>query len=365
MFSIIIKEIKEFYRSPVSLFMAIVFPALLVFFLGTMLQNLDVSDWEIGEINIQYSASQANEISAKSFDEFLSGIEMVKSEKNDNKSEALELTDKGEIKAYIELSDGEIVLHTGDDGVANRALVSLLNSYIAMSDMYVKIAISDPSMLNNIASIDTDKSYVEQDGLGLNRSMLDYYGVCMAVMMIFMSHIIMGCETFKEEQKMYTMARLVTSPLGKMKLFFGKMLGLLPSAAFSNLTIMVLSAYVFGAHYCDNFGGNLLLFIMLTCCSMAAIAIGILIGFIIKVPAVGIVMPFAWAMLFFSGSFSKEVFFEDFSNNLPPYLVQQAAFNLTLYNDASKAIAVICVALAITFIASGAGAAIFSKKRAV
>ena len=365
MLSIIIKEIKEFYRSPVNLFMAILFPVLLIFFLGTMLQNLDVSDWEIGEINVQYSTAQANEISATAFDQFLSGIEMVKSEKNDNKSEALSLTDKGEIKAFIELDNGEIVLHTGDDGVANRALVSLLNSYIELSDTYTKIAVTDPSLLANITAEDTDKSYVEQDGLGLNRSMLDYYGVCIAVMMIFMSHIIMGCETFKEEQKMYTMARLVTSPLGKMKLFFGKMLGLLPSAVFSNLTIMVLSAYVFGAHYCDNFGGNLLLFIMLTCCSMAAIAIGILIGFIIKVPAVGIVMPFAWAMLFFSGSFSKEIFFEGFSNNLPPYLVQQAAFNLTLYNDASKAIAVICVALIVTFITAGAGAAIFSKKRTV
>ena len=65
MFSIIIKEIKEFYRSPVNLFMAILFPVLLIFFLGTMLQNLDVSDWEIGEINVQYSTAEANEFLGK------------------------------------------------------------------------------------------------------------------------------------------------------------------------------------------------------------------------------------------------------------------------------------------------------------
>lgn len=364
MLSLIIKQVREYFRSPVNVFMGLLFPVLLVFFLGTMLQNLDIADYDIGEISVQYSVSETDEQSGKAFAEFLDNIDMIKAEKNNDIQNALKLTDSGDTDAYIELKNGEIVLHKGRNDIVNRALGSVLNSYIAVSDTYYKIASTDPSLLMN-TNTDTEKTFVEQEGLGVTRSMMDYYAVSMAVMMIFMSHMMMGSTAFKDEEKIFTMSRLYLSPLGRTKLFFGKLIGILPSAVISNAVIMLLSAFVFGARYCDNFIGNLLLFLLFSCCSMAATAVGMLIGIIIKIPAEGVIIPLAWSLLFFSGSFSKEIFLEGFSDKLPPYIVQQAAFRLTLYGESGSALAVIAVCLAVTVAVSLIGAVIFRHKKTV
>lgn len=364
MLSLIIKQMREYFRSPVNVFMGLLFPVLLVFFLGTMLQGLDISDYDIGKIKLQYSVSGADEQSGKAFAEFLDNIDMIKAEKNNDSENALKLTDSGDTDAYIELKNGEIVLHKGRNDIVNRALSSVLNSYIAVSDTYYKIASTDPSLLMDIDA-DTEKLFVEQEGLGVTRSMLDYYAVSMTVMMIFMSHMMMGSTAFKDEEKIFTMSRLYLSPLGRTKLFFGKLIGILPSAVISNAVIMLLSAFVFGARYCDNFIGNLLLFLLFSCCSMAATAVGMLIGIIIKIPAEGVIIPLAWSLLFFSGSFSKEIFLEGFSDKLPPYLIQQSAFRLTLYGESGDTVITMAVCLAVTVFVSLIGAVIFRRKKTV
>lgn len=365
MLSLIIKQIREYFRSPANVFMGLLFPVLLVFFLGTMLQNLDIADYDIGEIKLQYSVTQTDEQSGKAFAEFLDNISMIKAEKASDEKNALSLTDKGDIDAYIELKNGEILLYGGRNEIANRALGSVLNSFIAVSDTYYKIASTDPSLLMNTEA-DTGKSFVEQDGLGVTRSMMDYYAVSMAVMMIFMSHMIMGSTALKDEERIFTLQRLYLSPVGKVKLFFGKLIGTLPSAVIGNAVIMLFSVFVFGAKYCDSFVGNLILFLLLSCCSLASISVGMLIGILmIKIPAESIVIPLTWALLFFSGSFSKQVFVEGFSDKLPPYIVQQAAFRLTLYGERNSALAVIAVCLAVTAAVSLIGAAIFRVKKSV
>lgn len=364
MLSLIIKQMREYFRSPVNVFMGLLFPVLLVFFLGTMLQGLDISDYDIGKIKLQYSVSGADEQSGKAFAEFLDNIDMIKAEKNNDSENALKLTDSGDTDAYIELKNGEIVLHKGRNDIVNRALSSVLNSYIAVSDTYYKIASTDPSLLMDIDA-DTEKLFVEQEGLGVTRSMLDYYAVSMTVMMIFMSHMMMGSTAFKDEEKIFTVSRLYLSPLGRTKLFFGKLIGILPSAVISNAVIMLLSAFVFGARYCDNFIGNLLLFLLFSCCSMAATAVGMLIGIIIKIPAEGVIIPLAWSLLFFSGSFSKEIFLEGFSDKLPPYLIQQSAFRLTLYGESGDTVITMAVCLAVTVFVSLIGAVIFRRKKTV
>ena len=364
MLSLIIKQIREYFRSPANVFMGLLFPVLLVFFLGTMLQNLDISDYDIGEINLQYSVSEADEQSGKAFSDFIGNIEMIKAEKNDDAESALKLTDNGDADAYIEVKAGEIVFHSGRNEIANRALGSVLNSFIAVSDTYYKIASTDPSLLMNIGT-DTEKTFVEQEGLGVTRSMMDYYAVSMAVMMIFMSHMIMGSTALKDEERIFTLQRLYLSPVGKVKLFFGKLIGTLPSAVIGNAVIMLFSVFVFGAKYCDSFAGNLLLFLLFSCCSLASTAVGMLIGVLIKIPAESIVIPLTWALLFFSGSFSKQTFIEGFSDKLPPYIVQQAAFRLTLYGESGSALAVIAVCLAVTVAVSLIGAAIFRRKKTV
>lgn len=107
MLSLIIKQIREYFRSPANVFMGLLFPVLLVFFLGTMLQNLDIADYDIGEIKLQYSVTQTDEQGGKAFAEFLDNISMIKAEKASDEKTALSLTDKGDIDAYIELKNGK------------------------------------------------------------------------------------------------------------------------------------------------------------------------------------------------------------------------------------------------------------------
>lgn len=107
MLSLIIKQIREYFRSPANVFMGLFFPVLLVFFLGTMLQNLDIADYDIGEITLQYNISQTDEQSGKAFAEFLDNISMIKAEKASDEETALSLTDKGDIDAYMSLKTGK------------------------------------------------------------------------------------------------------------------------------------------------------------------------------------------------------------------------------------------------------------------
>ena len=69
-------------------------------------------------------------------------------------------------------------------------------------------------------------------------------------------------------------------------------------------------------------------------------------------------------MLFFSGSFSKEIYIEGFSNYLPPYLIQQAAFELTLFGNRTAAAQVIAVSSVILAVFTILGAVKFNRKEA-
>lgn len=366
MLKVAIKEMKAYFRSPVAVFMTVFFPCLLIYVLGTMLQSLDISDHSIGEINVRYNLSATDTYNAEAFKAFISGINMVKAEETTDKESALSLTDKGEINAYIELNGSDIKIFTGDNDTINRALKSMLGSYNTMADTYKNIAMVNPSTLQEVINKDISEiSYVEKNGLGVTRSMIDYYAVSVIVMMIFMSGITGQSEVFKEEKNGNTYSRLLLSTTPKLSIFFGKVLGSIPTSVITVGATMIFAVVLFDAKYCSDILGNILLVIMLLSVSLAATALGTVAGLILKIPAASVLMPVCWSMLFFSGTFSKEIFIEGFSTSLPPYLIQQAAFDLTLFGDSSGAIIVTLISLVIFVILTVIGAVVFSKKKAI
>lgn len=366
MLKIAIKEMKGYFRSPAAVFMTVFFPCLLIYTLGTMLQSLDISDFSIGKIKIQYNMSDTDKYNADAFESFITSIDMVEAESSTDKQNALSLTDSGEINAYIELHDNDIKVFTGDNDTINRAIKSMLGSYNVMADTYKNIAMINPTALQEVINKDvSDISYTEQNGLGITRSMIDYYAVSVIVMMIFMSNITGQSETFKEEKNTNTYSRLFLSTTPKLKLFFGKVIGAIPLSIITVVVTMLFAVILFDANYCSDVLGNILLITMLLSVSLAATALGTLAGLILKIPAASVLMPICWQMLFFSGTYSKEIFIEGFSNNLPPYLIQQAAFDLTLFGDGRGAIIVTVISLALFIILTVIGAIVFSKKKAV
>ncbi len=366
MLKVAIKEMKAYFRSPVAVFMTVFFPCLLIYVLGTMLQSLDISDHSIGDINVKYNISATDKYNADAFKTFITGIDMVKAEETTDKENALSLTDKGEINAYIELNGNDIKVFTGDNDTVNRAISSMLGSYNTMADTYKNIAKVNPQTLQEVINKDiSEMTYVEQNGLGVTRSMIDYYAVSVIVMMIFMSGITGQSEAFKEEKNGNTYSRLLLSTTPKLSVFFGKVIGAIPTSVITVGATMIFAVIFFGANYCSDILGNILLVTMLLSVSLAATSLGTVAGLIMKIPAASVLMPICWQMLFFSGTFSKEIFIDGYSTSLPPYLIQQAAFDLTLFGDGSGAIVVTLISLVIFVILTIIGAAVFAKKKAV
>lgn len=367
MLTIIIKEIKFFFRTPSNVFFTILFPALLVFVLGTFLENFDNSDAKVGEIRIHYASTNtdtASDIAMSAFLDSLVQSNTIVYSKSDDLALSLNLVDTNELDGVIELKDGNIILHAGENSVKNRTLKLLMNSYQRMSAVYLAAAKINPSALLNVDT-SSEISYVSAKDLGVNRTMLDYYAVAMIVMSLFMCNLVSGANANFDENINKTNLRLHISPVSKIKIYMGKIIGNMLSAIIQIITIMVTSVCFFDSHYCKDLMGNIVLCIMFLCCTLALLSLGMLISQIVKFTPTAIIMPFAWAMLFYSGTYSKEIYVEGFSNRMPPYLIQQAAFDLTIFGKYESVLYTIAVSLVLFIVFTITGTAMYYKKGGV
>lgn len=67
MLHMILNEIRSCFRNTSTLFFSILFPSLCTFFLGTLLESIEVSDSPVGELNIAYCVEDGG-YSADSFE---------------------------------------------------------------------------------------------------------------------------------------------------------------------------------------------------------------------------------------------------------------------------------------------------------
>lgn len=346
--NIILNQFRAFVRSCSGVFFALFFPSICTFFLGTFLEKIEVSDTVVGEISIAYCTENANAISAAAFEEFILGLEkdgVITAEKisSENASEAAKNN-----SAAVILDGSDITVRCGGNDIQSRTVKALLDSYVRVSGSYMSAASVDPSALMNIRDTYTDESYVRGKDFGKSRTMMDYYAVSMAVMIVFMGSCMSGANAYSDEHSYCTMDRLTASPVSRMKIYIGKIIGSMPMLVLQIAAIMLTSSLLFGAKYCPTAGGNILLAVMLICCSMAALAAGMLLNLLLpKVPAPAILMPVIWMMLFYSGVFAKDIHVDGFSDVLPPYRMNQAAFDLTVFSRYEKAVQVTLSALII------------------
>jgi len=347
MFSIAFKEARSFFRNAPNLFFTIFFPSMCVFFLGTFLESIEVSDKAVGELSIAYYIEQKNSVSAAAFEEFIQGLEdkgVVSAEKiNFHK---LSDAERQSYSAAVELKDSDIIIYSGSDKIKNRTVKALFDSYHQISSAYLSVAVVNPAAVAGVQV--SDQSFVKQKDLGTNRSMMDYYAVTMAVMIMFMGSCIGGSESYINEQTFCTMDRLDVSPLNKTYLYFGKIIGALPMVILQVGAVMLTSTLFFDAHYCNTIGGNVLLIAMFFCASLAALSFGILFNlFFPMLPSSLVIMPIVWISCFFSGTFAMDIHINGVSEKLPMYVIQKAAFDLTIFSREEKAVHVIAASLII------------------
>lgn len=340
MLYIILNEIRGCFRNGTTIFFSILFPSLCTFFLGTILEDIEVSDSVVGELNVAYCIEDGG-YSADPFEEFMLSLE------EENVLTAEKVT-KGELEnaaekysAAVELNGTEITIYNGSNAVQNRTVKALIDGYNQTAAAYITVAQTDPAALADIEL--SDDNYVQQHDFGRTRTMMDFYAVAMTVVIVFFGSCIAGASTYSSEYAGNTINRLNIAPVSKTTIFFAKILGHLPLVLVQVGVVMIVSTLFFGAHYCKTFGENLLLFTMFVCSSLAVLAVGVLLNLLFpKMQPWAVFMPIIWVMLFFSGVFEKDILIDGVSEYLPSRIILDAAFDLTSFSRTERAVSV-CV----------------------
>lgn len=364
MFNIIIKEFKEFYREKINLFFFLLFPVALIFLLGNLLSSTDQAEETVGEINIQYLVQTDNSYQIMAIDQFIQELNDNKSvfiEETEDLQKAKEMAGKGDISAVVVFSGDplEINIYEGSDRIKNRTVGAILNGFVQVNKSITAILKTNPSALQN--GVNPEETLIVQKDLGVNRTMLDYYAVSMLAMICFMS-ILQGSFAFVGERENKTINRLFITPQNRIILFLQKIIGIIPKIIIQITVLMLISVFVFKAHYAATFQDNLYLFFMFFMVTLAMVAIGVVIGLVIKINPTAVILPVIWVMMFFGGTYSKELYIEGFTNRMPIYQIQQAAFDLEIFGRYQKANLTILISLAVLIIMLAIGAFIFSRK---
>ncbi|MDE7360852.1 MAG: ABC transporter permease [Oscillospiraceae bacterium] len=361
MLHIILNEMRSFFRNGSTLFLSIVFPSLLTFILGTLLEDVQKSDAVVGDLNVAYCVEEGGYQSA-AFEEYILALdeekvitaEKVTADKLGNAAE--------NYSAAVELKGGEIIVYKGRNAIQNRTVRALMDGYNENAGAYMSVAAVDPTLLSGVKL--SDEEYVEQKDFGRTRTMMDYYAVAMTVVIIFFGSSMGGASSYSDERSFNTLDRLSFSPVSRTRVFFGKIIGSLPVVLIQVGTVMIVSILFFGVHFCDTLGGNLLLFAMFVSVSLTVLAVGVLFGLLFpKIPAMPVIMPIAWVMLFFSGAFYSKSTIDGISEYLPPKLLLNAAFDLTVFSRSEQAISVTLWSLGIFAVLLAAGWACVNIRR--
>lgn len=336
MLHVILNEIRSCFRNGSTLFFSILFPSLCTFFLGTLLESIEVADSVVGELNIAYCI-ETSDYSADAFEEFILALdeeEVVSAEKitADELERAAE-----KYSAAVKLNGSEITIYNGTSAVQNRTVKALIDGYNQTAAAYMSVVETNPQALMGTEL--PEDNYVQPHDFGRTRTMMDYYAVAMTVVIVFFGSCIAGASAYSDEYANSTILRLNSAPISKTAVYFGKILGYLPLVLVQVGTVMVASTLFFGAHYCNDLGGNLMLFTMFVCSSLALLAVGVLLNLLFeKMQPWAVLMPLLWVMLFFSGVFQKDIEIKGVSDYFPSRIILDAAFDLTVFSRNGKAL---------------------------
>lgn len=347
---------RSFYRQKSNLFFVVVFPSILVFILGTLLEQWNISEYDIPKMCVAYVAAE----DYPAFEQFLAEMEreeLFTVDRVETKEEALgQLEEHYTAVLVYEAEESRIDFYQSSEGVTGMTLHTILEGYAALEEAAIL------SLQNGVVpGIPSDSNYIVPKNLGVERSMLDYYAVCMLVMILFMGGGMSAGMSFYEYRKNGLFLRMAQTPIGKIKAFFMMVLGNLPMIALEIGSVMICSVAVFGAHYCGNLLDNLALILFFAIAGGAVVSFSAIAGLALRINPTGLMLPVSWVLLFFSGSFAR-IKMGNIQQYMPPWQIQEAAFDLTLFGNYGRILQVGGVCLLCSILFCVAGAAVFHKK---
>ncbi len=365
MFNIVIKETKEFFREKAYLFFFLLFPVVLVFLLGNLLQSTDIAEKAIGKIKIMYLIDTENPYQREIIKNFVSMV---------GESDNLSFSETEDIeKAKLLVGDDEITaavifkgdplgiqIYEGTDRIRNRTVEAVMNGFIQTDKTVMAVMRTAPQVLTTLNKSEED--YTVEKDLGYSRSMIDYYAISMVMMIAFMS-VIVGTNAFMSERRNKTINRMIIAPQNRISIFLQKVLGMLPQTILQVTVIMGISIVVFDAHYGAGVKEVVYLFLMFCAITFCMISLGVILGLLFKnVSPFVLTMPVIWLMMFFGGTYSKDLYIKGITELMPNYIFQQAAYELSVFGHYAKATQVILICSVITMVSLTFGAFIFYKK---
>ncbi|GHT79393.1 permease [Actinomycetota bacterium] len=287
-----------------------------------------------------------------------------------------------------------IELYEGLDSAQNRAVNMILEGFSAQTGAYNALAqsytqaqlggdsidnfASDPTIPNSalasnalvsqqiiaqqLADIPPTTNMVSSTTAGYQRSMLDYYAVTMIVMILVMGGSIGGASLLYDRRKEGTLRRELSTASSRTQIYLQFLLETLLQNIIQVSAVMLCSVLLFGAHYGATWQDNLLLFTMLLAAGMAISALFLIVGLFINLNPVAILMPTAWVFLFLSGTFSRPIKIPGLSEYMPTSIVQNAAFDITIFGNTQAAFTVLIVSICIIVAATALGTVLFNRK---
>ena len=374
--NIILNEFKNFLRNPYLVGFLIIFPTLLVYILGSFLEQVQTADQTITSIHLGYYISDEKkddkqQVEAMQIKGLLEETEKHLEGENmffevlSSKEEAGRLFEKGELDAYLIYEQGKLKLYEGTEVYLNHTIKCIMNSMLGQIKAYevaMEQEISKGNQLEKTISSKEIQSYTVSKKLASKMSMIDYYAITMMIMTCFFGSL-GACMAFTEERNSKTINRLITLPYNRFKIFAGKVIGLMPQAILQASVIMLVSTLIYGATYASDFSGNLLLFVAFTLTGVAVGAIGVLLSLIFKKSVVVPLFIVNWIMLYVSGNFTMLAIVKPLCNYLPPYQINQAVLGFTLFRKTEGIWWMIMMEILIVMIVLILGGIILSKKQ--
>jgi ABC-2 type transport system permease protein len=394
----------ELLRSKITLFFILAFPALLIFILGTMLANLDNPDEEIVSFELAYLIDSDDPLTiqtAETIIEQFDDVEQVNFSESTDLSYAKQQLAEGVLGALVVFTEPfGIEIYEGFGVTQNRAVRSIFDGVarlygtvgVVMSEMPAAApaapgdtaappdtaaAPAPPDTAASASGALTGTTFdpadylnapvasqprVEEKTYGVSRTMIDYYAIAMIVMIFFMGSAVGGASTFYTMRKEGTLRRILASPQKRVSIYLQMVLQFVPQNLAQVLAAMLISTTFFGAHYALTWQLNLLLFVMLFFVGLAVSSLFLVLGIFIRVNPTLVLIPVIWVLLFASGTFSKEIFIPGFTTVMPAYLIQTAAFDLTLFGTVGPSVTVLLVSFGVIVASTLFGCALINRK---
>jgi ABC-2 type transport system permease protein len=364
MLNIIIKEMKEFTREKSYLFFFILFPVLLIFLLGNLLDETDIAESAIGSLQIEYQLDTEDPFLMAAIEQFINGMDdttMISFQPTSDFNQSKQLAGLDEITAAVRFHGTplRIEIFEGTDRVKNRTVEAILNGFIQNYETASAAYQLDPVSLTGYKPAKLDFT-VEKD-LGVERTMIDFYAVSMVVMIAFMSALV-GASAFMSERQNKTINRMILAPQNRISMFLQKICGMAPQALLQIAIIMIISVVVFKASYGATLGSNLYLFLLFFAITFCMVSIGAIVGLIFKMSPFILLMPVIWIMMFIGGTYSKEMDIKGVTNLMPNYIFQKAAFEVAIFQRYELANKVLAGCIITTITALAIGAFLFYRK---